>query len=289
MKVNRGEGRVNPSKTKGLSKGGNFFVPKKSTPTKPESSKPQTSSDSFFVKKNDAAKNKPNKLASKNQSGTFHKGNKSKKGNASNSKEEESKKPFNKKKWRLQKYSNKYKVEQWAEKRKHAVIKDYRRQVDENAPKLDVGKIYQEYENDIAALQDDGDDQGDQTEATASNAAVEMQNAKSENENNVNTNASMKRFSKNAKLGKEDQGKQKKMLFRKERLAFERTKMDREVKKKEALRKQNERDAALKIYKEKKLIKSKKLNQKTKKGQPIMKGRIEMLLEQIQASKATEN
>jgi hypothetical protein len=45
-----------------------------------------------------------------------------------------------------------------------------------------------------------------------------------------------------------------------------------------------EREEALKKYKEKKTRNSKILSMKTKKGQPLMKGRIELLLEKIQQS-----
>lgn len=43
-----------------------------------------------------------------------------------------------------------------------------------------------------------------------------------------------------------------------------------------------EREEALKKYQEKKIHTFKVLSQKTKKGQPVMKGRLEMLLEKIQ-------
>jgi len=49
-----------------------------------------------------------------------------------------------------------------------------------------------------------------------------------------------------------------------------------------AIRVKAEREEALKKYREKKLQNYKVLSKKTKKGQPVMKGRIEMLLEKIQ-------
>lgn len=52
----------------------------------------------------------------------------------------------------------------------------------------------------------------------------------------------------------------------------------------EIIRKKEERNKALKKYKEKKIHAFKALSKKTKKGQPVMKGRIEMLLEKIQES-----
>lgn len=45
-----------------------------------------------------------------------------------------------------------------------------------------------------------------------------------------------------------------------------------------------EREEALRKYKEKRLRNFKVLSIKTKKGQPVMRGRIEMLLEKIQQS-----
>ena len=39
------------------------------------------------------------------------------------------KKPFNKKKYRLQKYSNKYKVNQWEQRRKKAVLRGFYKQI----------------------------------------------------------------------------------------------------------------------------------------------------------------
>ena len=52
---------------------------------------------------------------------------------------------------------------------------------------------------------------------------------------------------------------------------------------KEKIAKQKqEKEEALKKYREKKTEHFKKLSQKTKKGQPLMKGRLEILLEKIQ-------
>lgn len=50
----------------------------------------------------------------------------------------------------------------------------------------------------------------------------------------------------------------------------------------EATRVKTEREEALKKYKQKKLHAFKTLSRKTKKGQPVMKGRMEMLLEKIE-------
>ena len=45
-----------------------------------------------------------------------------------------------------------------------------------------------------------------------------------------------------------------------------------------------EKEKALQRYKEKKMKNNKILSQRTKKGQPVMKGRLEALLEKIQNS-----
>ena len=45
-----------------------------------------------------------------------------------------------------------------------------------------------------------------------------------------------------------------------------------------------EREEAMKKYKENKFEKNKKFFKKTKKGQPVMKDRLELLLEKIQES-----
>lgn len=79
--------------------------------------------------------------------------------------------------------------------------------------------------------------------------------------------------------------------FRKKSYAFHKAKQEyrRKVDEKkkrieEAARTKAEREEALKNYKEKKIRNFKVLSKKTKKGQPVMKGRIEMLLERIQQS-----
>lgn len=57
----------------------------------------------------------------------------------------------------------------------------------------------------------------------------------------------------------------------------------------EALKKKEDIRLALEEYKKKKKYKNKKLRKKTKKGQPVMKERLELLLEKIQASVCHEN
>lgn len=57
---------------------------------------------------------------------------------------------------------------------------------------------------------------------------------------------------------------------------------EKEERKQEKIRKQEERIEAVKKSKQERLLRIKKLTQKTKKGQPVMKGRIELLLQKIQ-------
>ncbi|XP_071544859.1 uncharacterized protein [Panulirus ornatus] len=59
---------------------------------------------------------------------------------------------------------------------------------------------------------------------------------------------------------------------------------ERARKKQEALKRKEEIEEAKRKYKENRLHRFKKLNQKTKKGQPVMRGRIEIMLEKLQES-----
>ncbi|KOX76388.1 Thyroid transcription factor 1-associated protein 26 like protein, partial [Melipona quadrifasciata] len=61
-----------------------------------------------------------------------------------------------------------------------------------------------------------------------------------------------------------------------------RKKDEKRKQKEEALRVKTEKEEALQKYKEKRMQTYKKLSKKTKKGQPVMKDRLEMLLEKIQ-------
>lgn len=54
------------------------------------------------------------------------------------------------------------------------------------------------------------------------------------------------------------------------------------LRKEAALNKRQEAEEARKRYKEKRLHRFKKLNQKTRKGQPLMRGKIELMLEALQ-------
>jgi ATPase subunit of ABC transporter with duplicated ATPase domains len=70
--------------------------------------------------------------------------------------------------------------------------------------------------------------------------------------------------------------------FQKAKLQYENIQKEKEERKQEKIRKEQERIEAIKKSKQERLKRIKKLTQKTKKGQPVMKGRIELLLEKIQ-------
>ncbi|XP_065220987.1 uncharacterized protein LOC135845995 [Planococcus citri] len=63
---------------------------------------------------------------------------------------------------------------------------------------------------------------------------------------------------------------------------YDRLRSEKKAAKERRQQRQAEIEAAMNVYKEKKKLKNKKLSAKTAKGQPIMKNRIELLLDQIQ-------
>ncbi|EFA07318.1 thyroid transcription factor 1-associated protein 26 [Tribolium castaneum] len=86
----------------------------------------------------------------------------------------------------------------------------------------------------------------------------------------------------NEEVIEQESGPKRRRKSFKERMQEERD--EKEAKRAEFLRKKAEKEEALRKYHKEKLEKFKKLNKKTKKGQPVMKGRIEYLLEKIQRS-----
>lgn len=170
-------------------------------------------------------------------------------------KEPRGEKKFDKKTWRLKNYSKKYKLEQWEEKRKKAVLKEYYQKTKDENPKIDVKKIYEQYDSD--------------------NEIIENENNQNETDSGQNQETP-KNYVRNPNF------KPKISTKKKVKMELERIKAEKLQKREEILKKKEEKDEALKLYKQKKQQKEKKLNQKTKRGQPIMKGRMEMLLEKIQ-------
>lgn len=72
--------------------------------------------------------------------------------------------------------------------------------------------------------------------------------------------------------------------FFKAKQEYQRKEREKRERIEDAIRVKAEREEALRNYKEKKMRNFKILSKKTKKGQPVMRGRIEMLLEKIQQS-----
>lgn len=171
------------------------------------------------------------------------------------------KKPFDKKKWRLQKYSKKYKLQQWEDTRKKAILKEYYKQTKEDVPaKIDVQKIYEEAEQE-----------------DSNSLRTDML----ENENNLNSEVTDDNLTSSQEVPT-NKNKRKPHLNAYEE--YKKLKEEKRQRKDEIQKKREERDKALKEYKKEKTRKFKKLNQKTSRGQPVMKYRMQMLLEQIQKS-----
>lgn len=76
--------------------------------------------------------------------------------------------------------------------------------------------------------------------------------------------------------------KKKGYAFYKAKREYQRKKEEKKKVIEDNIRVKTEREEALKQYKEKKLRTFKALSRRTKKGQPVMKDRIEILLEKIQ-------
>ncbi|XP_057654817.1 thyroid transcription factor 1-associated protein 26 homolog [Diorhabda carinulata] len=162
------------------------------------------------------------------------------------------KKPFDKKLYRLKKYSKKYKLQQWEDIRKKTVLKDFYKQVKDTDSEFDVAKIY----ND-PKYRDSDEDQDD---------------------NKLEDNATAKTASSESDVG----GNNKLKPFRRALDTFKRIKSDKAKEKEEFLKRKAEKEEALKQYRREKALKYRQLSKKTKKGQPVMKYRMEMLLEKIQ-------
>lgn len=70
--------------------------------------------------------------------------------------------------------------------------------------------------------------------------------------------------------------------LRRARAEYKKKIEEKQQSKDEVLKRRQEAEVARKRYKEKRLHRFKKLNQKTKKGQPVMRGKIELMLEALQ-------
>lgn len=157
------------------------------------------------------------------------------------------KKPFDKKAYRLKKYSKKYKLEQWEEKRKKKLLYDYHKSI-KNDPML-----------------------GSYT-------------PKSFDEDTIDSNEpEVGKFVRHPDLiEKAKVQKTKKDPFKKAKEHYEKLKLEKLQKQQELEKSKQEKAQKLQEYKKKKQERFKKLSKKTKKGQPVMTGRLELLLEKIQ-------
>eukprot|EP00092_Neocalanus_flemingeri_P039375 GFUD01042871.1.p1 GENE.GFUD01042871.1~~GFUD01042871.1.p1 ORF type:complete len:171 (+),score=77.40 GFUD01042871.1:53-565(+) len=152
------------------------------------------------------------------------------------------KKPFNKAAWREKKYSHGHKVEQWRDKQKLSMARNYQKMIRKDEKK------------------------------------AEFQNKGSKKENpNLEPIGEKKSL-----VEKMEDRRPAQSGYNRAKSKFEDKVASKQKKQEEILNRQKEKEEAIKKYKEKKAVKMKALSAKTRRGQPVMAGRIEMLLEQIQ-------
>lgn len=205
--------------------------------------------DSFFLpNKNKKEEKVPKQVYKNKRQEEFNKNRDVKK----EEKTSEGKKPFDKKTYRLKKYSKKYKLEQWEEQRKKKLLRNYYKDI-QNDP--DTGS-YKPISFDEDA---GGTDQPDVGRYVRHPDLIEKE------EDKVETST-----------------KNKKDHFQKAKEQYNKIKQEKLEKKQEMEKVKEERRQKLQEYKKKKQERFKKLSKKTKKGQPVMTGRLELLLEKIQ-------
>merc|ERR1739842_238570 len=154
----------------------------------------------------------------------------------------QSKKPFDKVAWRRKKYSHGHKVDQWREKQKMSMARTYHKMLKKDEKK-----------------------------------SLYMKGGGQSGNPNLQP------------IGEKKSLVDKKEIFAKHKSGFSKAKRKYEEKiiakqkrKEEFSKRQEEKEEAIRKYKEKKALKMKALTAKTKRGQPVMAGRMELLLEQIQ-------
>lgn len=160
------------------------------------------------------------------------------------------KKPFDKKKWRTKKYSNKYKIEQWEDKRRKAVLRSYYKDLKQSSS------------SNKPTSEEIGSDQN-----------IKQKRQFEDNDPNQ---------AQPSKIPKKDS------TSKKAHLEFLRIKEEKKKHKEETLKKKEEKKKAIEMSRKKKMEKFKRLNKRNKKGQPIMKDRIELLLEKLQHNMSYE-
>ncbi|XP_015928318.1 thyroid transcription factor 1-associated protein 26 isoform X1 [Parasteatoda tepidariorum] len=94
---------------------------------------------------------------------------------------------------------------------------------------------------------------------------------------------------KNMSHNRENKQDEQQTFFQRAMSEYERRKAFREEKKKAIEAKRKEREEARKKYEQKKRLNMKKLSQRTKWGQPVMKGRMEILLEKIERTVGSDS
>ncbi|CAH0403146.1 unnamed protein product [Chilo suppressalis] len=200
--------------------------------------------DSFFLPKKTDKNDKQNKKNKKFDDKRKEQFNKSR--GVEEKSENTDKKPFDKKTYRLKKYSKKYKLEQWEEQRKKKLLRDY----------------YKEVKNDPVV------------------GSYKPKNFDEDATDSVEVG----RFVKHPDLlEKENQIRHaKKDPFHKAKEHYKKIKEEKLQKQQEIEKAKEEKQKKLQEYKKKKQERFKKLSKKTKKGQPVMTGRLELLLEKIQ-------
>lgn len=156
------------------------------------------------------------------------------------------KKPFDKKAYRLKKYSKKYKLEQWEEQRKKRLMRDYQKELKHEI----VSGTYKpvSFDEDV-------------------------------------TDGSLGKYVRHPDIIEKEKVaiKTKRDPFQRAKEQYNKVKQEKERKKQEIERVKEERNQKLQEYKKKKHERFKKLSKKTKKGQPMMMGRLELMLEKIQS------
>ncbi|CAG4939073.1 unnamed protein product [Colias eurytheme] len=162
---------------------------------------------------------------------------------------ENGKKPFDKKTYRLKKYSKKYKLEQWEEQRKKRLLHEYQK--------------------------------------TMKNDAMAGTYKPKTFDEDVPDSSEVGRFVRHPDLIEKDEQndrKPKKVSFAKAKEQFKKVKEDKLQQQQEKEKAREEKMQKLQEYKKKKQERFKKLSKKTKKGQPVMSGRMELLLEKIKGN-----
>lgn len=174
------------------------------------------------------------------------------------SKQSKEKKVFDKKAYRLKKYSKKYKLEQWEEQRKKRLLREYHKDI-KNDPTVGIYKA--------KTFDEDAPDGAQEAGKYVRHPDLIEKEYLFEKEDSVIST------------------KTKRYPYLKAKEHFNKVKQEKLEKQQEMQRIKEQKQQKLDEYKKKKNERFKKLSKKTKKGQPVMTGRLELLLEKIQSNK----